>query len=481
MRIAFDIDDTLAKFTARLIPLAQTYDRLYSKSKKGVICKNKQIWHGMFDWSTAEKNHFDSIAIPQAHPVLQPVYTGLQLAKTLKKDGDQIYLISARGFDGYSKCSVSTNWLKEQELKYDKLIIKQYDKSFMINKNKIDVYIDNSYKKCVSAEQNCPNTKIYQVSAEQRPFTKYKNYTTYEDLYYEIYKLYNRKTMLERYPIIIDSDVTNEIDDEFALSYLFSFKNAPVEAITIAPHFSDNNKNLVIKDNVKRSYKKAKRLAKLAGREDLVKKIYKGTEALLGLGNPPDSEGVDKIIEICKKHEKVTFIAIGVPTNLAVAVTKAPEIADKIKLYSLMGELTPFGLQSETNMSKDPIATQIVIEKIKDKTIFPASCFAPLYLSAKNLEEELDLQNSELAKLLYKGFTNTLKAFKISYKSLFDCGVIYYLSNPIPFIESEVAVKFVHSHIALNKKGKNRAYIVSQMRDSGRILADMFKRLRALK
>lgn len=91
MRIAFDIDDTLAQYTAWLISLSQNYNRLYSENKKGLICKNKQVGHGMYDWSTKETSHFYSMAISQALPQLRPVYAGLQLAKTLKKDGDEIY------------------------------------------------------------------------------------------------------------------------------------------------------------------------------------------------------------------------------------------------------------------------------------------------------------------------------------------------------------------------------------------------------
>ena len=60
--------------------------------------------------------------------------------------------------------------------------------------------------------------------------------------------------------VIIDSDVMNEIDDQFAIAYALCAKELNVQAITICP-FNINYKRISIKDGLVDSYFEAKRLS----------------------------------------------------------------------------------------------------------------------------------------------------------------------------------------------------------------------------
>ena len=105
-------------------------------------------------------------------------------------------------------------------------------------------------------------------------------------------------------------------------------------------------------------------------------------------------------------------------TNLAHALEIDPKIADKIKLYSLMGFSGIGKLLPETNMTGDFYSTKKVLESIKDKTIFPASDFTNLSLTLEDIKPYT--KNNNLMKLLYEDTKSIYKLFNCKYKSFFE-------------------------------------------------------------
>ncbi len=475
MRIAFDIDDTIARFTDKLIQYAQAFDKQESKTKKGIVDYRKFITQGMFDWTEEEQEKFLEKGIYKSIPLLRPETEAVGLIRELKKEGEEVYFVTARGHDGYSKISQTKRWLKEHDIPYDKLLAKNEDKSKAIKENKVDIMIDDRKICCEMAEKvNClaiqPKSKIVWRD-------KYNTSMSWREIYEFLLEKRNKKRIIESYPIIIDTDVTNEIDDEFALAYLLTLDNVNIEAITIAPHLQLLETDINYPKNVEKSYKKALEIVNLT-KSSLKYKVFKGAEGIIDYGELEVSEGVKKIIEICRKHDKVVFIGLGCLTNLAHALILAPDIADKIKLYSLLGEITPLKLTPEFNMSGDFPATKIVMSKIKDKTIFPATGFSNLILTKDEIKLHVKKDN-KLMNLLYDDFVDvTENKFGCRYKSMFDFILIYYLICPIEFNEAECKIKTDRTHI-LFKKGRGTNVVCSIRPDNP--LAELLSRLENFK
>lgn len=487
MNIGFDIDDTIANYAKLKVLYAQAYDKAKA-SGKGIQNINKWVTYGMFDWTDEQKKEYESQTVGALYPFLKPEFDGLQMMNLLRKEGHKIYLITRRGVDGFSKKKSTVNWLKELNVPYDKLVMNELDKVQYMLKHNIEVYVDDSFTKCIEAEKagifaiqkscflhnekrNIESLKIKDMTQEG---VFHNHCSSWHEVYAQIQKKTNDKPMLERYPIILDTDMTNEIDDEFALAYLCSFENARIEAVTIAQHFSLHRGQYDVAKNIERSYQKTLEITKLT-RPDLVDKIYKGDTVINAFGawEKEMSDAVKNIIRICHENEKVIFIAIGAMTNLAHALEIDPKIADKIKLYSLMGFSGINKLLPETNMTGDFYSTKNVIEMVKDKTIFPASDFSNLSLTLEDIKPYT--KNNNLMKLLYEDTKSIYKLFNCKHKAFFDIIIPFYLSNPIPFVESETGIK-INSTCVLYKKSKNKAVIATSW-NQDIILKDLFKRL----
>ena len=475
MRIAFDLDDTVAKFTDKMMQYAQIFDKQESKTKRGIIDFKNFITQGMYDWTDDEKERFLAKGIYKSIPLLRPENEAVGLIRALKKDGDEVYFVSARGYDGYSKLSQTKKWLKEHEILYDKLIAGNQDKAQALKDNKIDILIDDRKKCCEMAES--VGVLAIQPKTKMTWKEQYHTNASWREIYQFLLEKRNKKSVIESYPIIIDTDVTNEIDDEFALAYLLTLDNVDIEAITIAPHFQMYENDVNFKKNIEKSYKKALEIVNLT-KSNLKDKIFKGAEGVINFGDLEVSEAVKKIIDVCRKHDKVVFIGIGCMTNLAHALMLAPDIADKIKLYSLMGELTPFKLTSEFNMSGDFPATKIVLSKVKDVTIFPITGFADLILTKDEIKLHLKKDN-KLMDMLYHDFIDIMEnKLGCRFKSIFDFILIYYLICPIEFNERECKIETNTTHI-LFKKGKGANIVCSIRPDNP--LRDLLSRLENFK
>lgn len=79
---------------------------------------------------------------------------------------------------------------------------------------------------------------------------------------------------------VLDTDTFNEIDDQFALSYMLrSTERINTRAIYAAPFFNENSSSP--EDGMLKSYEEIKTLLKLANREDLIPCAFEGSRRYL--------------------------------------------------------------------------------------------------------------------------------------------------------------------------------------------------------
>ena len=165
--------------------------------------------------------------------------------------------------------------------------------------------------------------------------------------------------------VVLDTDAYNEIDDQFALSYLLkSTEKLNTVAIHAAPFL--NHRSESPKDGMEKSYDEILRLLKLLKRDDLVSTTFKGSDNYLKDENTPVySSAAEDLVKRAKNYSPenpLYVVAIGAITNVASALLIAPEIAENIVVVWLGGHSYQHHDTAEFNMVQDIAAARAVFK-----------------------------------------------------------------------------------------------------------------------
>ena len=162
---------------------------------------------------------------------------------------------------------------------------------------------------------------------------------------------------------VLDTDTFNEIDDQFALSYLIrSTERIRVRGLYAAPFFNQHSSDPA--DGLERSYQEILNLLRLAGRRDLEAVTFRGSERYL----PSETEAVDSpaaraLVAEAMAHTPeapLYVVAIGAITNVASAVLLEPAIRERIVIVWLGGHSFEWPNTEEFNMRQDVAAARVV-------------------------------------------------------------------------------------------------------------------------
>ncbi len=146
-----------------------------------------------------------------------------------------------------------------------------------------------------------------------------------------------------RIDVVLDTDTYNEIDDQFALSYMVrSREKLDVKAIYAAPFF--NMHSTSPGDGMERSYQEILKVLTLLDAEELKKVTYRGSaEYLPSEEEPAVSDAAKDLAEraMCYSGENPLYvISIGAITNIASAILMNPEIIERMVVIWLGGPRT---------------------------------------------------------------------------------------------------------------------------------------------
>lgn len=163
--------------------------------------------------------------------------------------------------------------------------------------------------------------------------------------------------------VVIDTDTYNEIDDQFALSYLIkSDDKLNLKAIYAAPFF--NQKSEGPADGMEKSYQEIMNVLELLEREDLKPVVYRGsTEYMPSETEPVVSDAAKDLVERAMTYTEehpLYVIAIGAITNVSSALVMKPEIKDRIVLIWLGGNATHWPHNKEFNLYQDVAGARVV-------------------------------------------------------------------------------------------------------------------------
>ena len=173
-------------------------------------------------------------------------------------------------------------------------------------------------------------------------------------------KLKNLMPPAGRVDAVIDTDAFNEIDDQFAISYMLKLSDRiNTRAIYAAPCL--NGKVKTPAEGMELSYKEIYKLLSLMGREETV---LRGSEEFLKNENTPVmSEAARDLAERAKAYspEKPLYVvAIGAITNVASALLIEPLVAENTVVIWLGGHAHHYHDTKEFNMKQDIAAARVV-------------------------------------------------------------------------------------------------------------------------
>ncbi|MCI8640505.1 MAG: hypothetical protein HFJ59_01320, partial [Clostridia bacterium] len=406
MRIGIDIDNCISNFDDTLLKEYLKHDKELRNT--GIINENPEsLRKGMFDWTDKEENSFYNTNIENFAKKLKPLEDSSYYIKKLKENGHKIYIITGRNNGEYTTpYELTVEWLNKYDIIYDKLILTDaYDKhakTIVCLENNIDLMIEDSTRISLDLINN--GIKVFTMNTRyNQQEQSLDRVSEWKEIYERINKMI-KKEDTQKVNVILDTDIYNECDDQFALSYLLKSQDKfNIQAITVAPYHHDNN--ISIEEGIDKSYDEIIKICNWLN-FDYTNKVFKGSTDYVANDYNEENDAVNKIIEIANKNDKTYILAIGAITNVAIAIKKEPKIIDKIEVIWLGGNSFLSKNNKEFNFKQDVQAVRTVFESKVKLTIIPCKNVASnLRTSIYELEHFLKGKN-ELCDYLCQRFYN---------------------------------------------------------------------------
>lgn len=235
--------------------------------------------------------------------------------------------------------------------------------------------------------------------------------------------------------VVIDTDTYNELDDQFAVSYLLnSGEKLNTKAIYAAPFFNSNSSSPA--DGMEKSYREILKLLTLAEREEMKEFVFKGSDKYLDNESTPVIS--DAANDLAKRALNYTsdsplyVVAIGAITNIASAILLNPDIKDRIVIVWLGGHTHSYPDTMEFNMRQDFAAARVVMGCGTAFVQLPCNgCVKQLTISKQELEHWL-LGKNKLATYLAGNTINAVEKYIQNYpwtRTIWDISAVAWLLN----------------------------------------------------
>ena len=205
--------------------------------------------------------------------------------------------------------------------------------------------------------------------------------------------------------VVLDTDTYNEIDDQFALSYLLRSKGIHTRAIYAAPFF--NSHSTSPEDGMERSYDEIEKLQALLGTSVPTLKGSRGY--LPDEKTPLPSPAAQHLVQLAQEYSvenPLYVVAIGAITNVASALLLAPAIAENIVIVWLGGHARHYCDTAEFNMVQDIAAARVVFGSGAPLVQLPCMGVVSAFTVSKQELEHYFAGKGELADYLAQ---NTIK------------------------------------------------------------------------
>lgn len=477
MRIGIDIDNCISNFDDTLLKEYLKHDKELRNT--GIINENAEyLRRGMFDWSEEEEKSFYYNNIENFAMLLKPIEDAPYYINKLKEEGNEIYIITGRDNGEYTNPDKMTEeWLTNNNISYDKLILTnaydKHEKTKVCIENSIDLMIEDSIGTCLDLKSN--GIKVYTMNTRyNKKEQSLDRVSRWKDIYKKIHGM-DRNKEKSKINVILDTDIYNECDDQFALSYMLKSQDIfNIEAITVAPYHHDND--ISVYEGTNKSYDEVIKICKWLN-FDWNNKVFKGATDFMINGYEEDNDAVNKIIEIALKNEKTYIMSIGAITNVALAIKKESKIINKIEVIWLGGHSFLNKDNREFNFRQDVQALRHVLESRVKLTIIPCKNVASnLRTSIYELEHFLK-GKSELCDYLCQRFYDDGYHGIQERRVIWDISVIAYLIDEEWFETEKISCPNIKEDGSYEQSNNEHKITIVNYIDVDKVYSDLFKKL----
>ena len=473
MKLGLDIDNVISDFNTSLLKDYIKHDKELRNT--GIINKSASyIREGMFDWSDEEELTYYKNNIERITASLKTIKDAKKYIDQLHEDGHSIYIISGRDNGDYKEpYTLTENWLKENNIYYDELILVDfYSKHAKLNKcleYNVDILLDDSIRICSECINGGVNAVL--MNTDYNTDSNIQRVNSWEEFYNYISNYQSKK-----FNVILDTDASNECDDQFAVAYMLkNQKIFNVEAITIAP-FSHKSKGVFPEEGQEISYNEISKLCNLIN-FNTTNKLFKGSTDYIENGYDEDNDAVNKIIEIALKNDKTYIMSIGALTNVALAIKKEPKIINKIELVWLGGNELGFKDNWEYNFRQDIEAVKLVFKSKVKLTILPCeNVVSELKINIDELKENLDTKSPLCNYLISKFYDDGFHGVEET-RVIWDISVIAYMINKKWFETEQISCPSIREDTSyeVTENRHNITFVTKLNRN--KIYEDLFNKL----
>lgn len=282
--------------------------------------------------------------------------------------------------------------------------------------------------------------------------------------------------------VVLDTDAYNEIDDQFAITYLLKSKNKlNTKAIYAAPFL--NEKSVSPKDGMEKSFDEILKLLSLAEEKC---DVFKGAQRYLDNENTPvispAAQDLAKRAENYSPEKPLYVVAIGAITNIASAMLLNPNVAENTVVVWLGGHAHHYHHTKEFNMYQDVAAARVIMQSGVPFVQVPCMGVADRFTVSKpELEFWLKGKNP-LADYLAQNTMDEADGYakgKAWTRVIWDVTAVAWLLNDSQqFMESRIIPTPVPTYDNVyeeNCNGYPMRYVYSIIRDN--LMTDLFQKL----
>ena len=153
MRIGIDLDDTITKTDEILFK----YAKIYNEEEKILFNINREEWNltKAFGWNEENIKEFFSKYLKSIYEEAEIKENAKERINKLKDDGNEIIIITARDTKSLKEVhKVCKDWLINNKINVDKIVVDGEDKAQKCLENKIDIFIDDNICNCENVYNN---------------------------------------------------------------------------------------------------------------------------------------------------------------------------------------------------------------------------------------------------------------------------------------------------------------------------------------
>lgn len=248
----------------------------------------------------------------------------------------------------------------------------------------------------------------------------------------EIYHQALRYPFPEHADVLIDTDIANELDDQYALAMALMAREAiDLRAITIAPfihHPGDSPREGMIA-----GISEAKHQLECFNAADIP--VMPGAERFLdSAATPVDSPAVRKIIELAhetaRAGRRLYVIGIAAATNIASALLIDPELNAIVTVVWLGGHAPWCRNAAEFNLLQDVTASRILLESGVPLVLVPCHGVAELLGTSLYELRQLTAGTGAAGRFLYNRAFEVMNGNFSAHRILWDVATVALFVTP---------------------------------------------------